>query len=51
MRGLTRLKLWSLSIKLNELESDSDKMKGEVDSLENFHFDTSLKTIMCIYVH
>ena len=44
--GLTRLKFWSLAIKLNELESDSDKMKGKVDSLENFPIDTSLKTIV-----
>ena len=43
--GLTRLKFWSLAIKLNELESESDKMKGEVDSLVNFPIDTSLKTI------
>ena len=40
------MKFWSLAIKLNELESDSDKMNGEVDSLENFLIDTSLKTIV-----
>ena len=31
--------------KLNELESESDQMNGEVDSLVNFPIDTSLKTI------
>ena len=39
------MKFWSPAIKLNELESESDKMKGEEDSLENFPIDTSLKTI------
>ena len=39
------MKFWSLAIKLNELESESDKMKGEVDSLVNIPIATSLKTI------
>ena len=34
-----------IKAKLNELESESDKMKGEVDSLVNFPIATSLKTI------
>ena len=40
------MKFWSLAIKLYKLESESDKMKGEVDSLENFPIDTSIKTIV-----
>ena len=39
------MKFWSLAIKLHELESESDKMNAEVDSLENVPIDTSLKTI------
>ena len=36
---------YGILAKLNELESESDKIKGEVDSLVNFPISTSPKTI------